>query len=178
MDTDLNKEEKTSGLSRRENSMRFVTANYRRGAFDVRRDWNDLGLSHRSWLRRHAVAVALWGGVLVAVAALSTWMLLPSSAPTYPEEPASADSVSIPVAHENVNRRIEFSDVSLEEVAAAVRNVYGVELENIPTDGSRLTLSYEGPASGLVEAINSVLGCSITIVDDNSGDADDSKAMK
>ena len=149
--------------SSREESMRFVVSHYRKGAFSPDRDWHELRLGG-SRLRRHAAAAAIWGGVLLASAAVATFLLVPS-APKEEKPTPEKERVEAPApAGKDISRRIEFADASLEEVADSISKVYGVSLSDMPAPGEyRLTLSYEGTAEELVEVINDILGTSIRV---------------
>lgn len=151
--------------SPQEKSLRFVAAHYRRDAFSSDRDWLALNIDNRSWLRRHTAAAAIWGGILLASAAVATWMLVPADRPQPAPRPTPAETHT--VAAPDLRRRtqrIEFADASLEEVADSIRSLYGVELTDMPVSGKyRLTLSYEGTADELVDVINDILGTSIRI---------------
>ena len=146
-----------------EDSMQFVASHYRKGAFDVSRDWKALHLKS-GWLRRHTGAAALLGGILLASAAGISYRLLSHEEPTTPVPiENNVTIIDTPLASEEAHR-IEFADASLEEVADSIHKIYGVTLTGLPAPGSyRLTLSYEGNAEDLVNAINDILGTSISI---------------
>lgn len=148
---------------REERSLRFVTEHYREGSFDTRRDWHALGLGRTSWLRRNIAAAAIWGIAIAACAGIATWILIPSGTPEPDAAPTHVVPATATVAPENANHRIEFTDASLEEVAAAVNKTYGVKLINLPDTDQHLTLSYEGTATDFVETLNALLGSSIRI---------------
>ena len=56
-------------------------------------------------------------------------------------------------------RVIDFEQAPLTEVVAKIREVYGVEVTNLPADADQyeLSLHYEGSALDLVETINDIL---------------------
>lgn len=61
-------------------------------------------------------------------------------------------------------KRIEFADTPLDSVANRIEEVYGVKVHGRnSTDTMRLTLSYEGTAQDLVEAINLTLDTHLSI---------------
>lgn len=148
---------------REERSLRFVAEHYRQDSFDARRDWLALGLGRTSWLRRNIAAASIWGIAIAACAGIATWLLVPSDTPEPNASPTHVVPATATVAPEDVNHRIEFTDATLEEVAAAVNKTYGVTLVNLPDTAQRLTLSYEGTATDLVETINALLGSAIRI---------------
>lgn len=147
-----------------ESSLEFVVNHWSKDAFDARRDWRELGLVRLPWWRRHAAAAAICGVVLAACAALGTWVIVSESENISEEQTQpAATPVEVSADPMTVSRRIEFSDASLQEVADAVAKIYGVRLENLPSEAGRVTLSYEGTAPDLVETLNFMLGSSIRI---------------
>lgn len=160
MDKSRNQDENVS----REDSLEFVVNHWSKDAFDARRDWRELGLVRLPWWRRHAAAAAIGGVVLAACAALGTWVIVSESENiSEVQTRPAATPIEISADPMTESRRIEFTDASLQEVAEAVRKVYGVSLENLPADAGRVTLSYEGTAPDLVETLNFMLGSSIRI---------------
>lgn len=148
---------------REERSLQFVAEHYRKGSFDAKRDWLALGLGRTSWLRRNIAAAAFWGVALVACAGLATWALIPKDSTEKSQVETVEAPATQPVAPQKISHRIEFTDATLEEVVAAVNEIYGVTLTNLPETNQRFTLSYEGTAEDFVQTLNSLLGSSIAI---------------
>lgn len=145
-----------------EESLRFVVSHYSDDAFSARRGWERLGIQRESWWRRHAVAASVGAVVLAASAAITLWHMNDAQAPSAPAVETVAPSAPASVSATE-SRRIEFSDASLPEVVAAIEHVYGVKVSGHTDSSERLTLSYEGSATGLVDAINELLGTDLRI---------------
>lgn len=142
-------------------SVDFVARHYRKGAFRPRSYF--FGSRMGGLARRWGVAASIAGAALVASACFYTFVLRDAS-PAVPA-PAPADvETAAPVTAETRVLRIEFVDAPLADVVAEIENVYGVEVGGIPAGKDyRLTLSYEGTATDLVETINELLGTSLTV---------------
>lgn len=140
-----------------EDSERFVARHYRHDAFRAERALRRLGFVASPW-RRWRVAAAVAVGI--ALTGTAAWMLSrPESAP-----------VCEPVATEQENaftavRAVEFENAPLIEVAEGIRDTYGVNISGLPDNAAelRLTLRFEGNVEDLIEAINDILGTSITV---------------
>ena len=142
-----------------EQELDFVSSFYREDAFRPNARFRTAPAFRRRriirWAAASLVAVSLGAGAVVAYRSLETPRQ--TEHPTAPSStPASADNAS-------AVKRIEFTDTPLSRVAEEVEKVYGVELENLPTADTRLTISYTGDAADCVEAINEILGSSIRI---------------
>ena len=62
-------------------------------------------------------------------------------------------------------RVIDFEEAPLTEVVQKIKDVYGVEVTNLPTDPDQylLSLHYEGSALDLVDTINDILDIEMTV---------------
>ena len=60
---------------------------------------------------------------------------------------------------------IDFENATLPAVVAKIKEVYGVEVVNLPesADEYKLSLHYEGTAADLVDTINETLGTDIKV---------------
>ena len=147
-------------------SFHFVVRFYRPGAF--RADRNPSGILYispvKSWWRRYGIAASFAGVALLASAIVIGYYAShesPSAAPMVEETTTRPVS---PAGAEEKIQRIEFTDVPLRQVVAKIEEVYGVKIEGLePGDTHRLTLSYEGTATDLVDTINDTLGTNLTI---------------
>ncbi len=140
-----------------EDSERFVARHYRHDAFRADRALRRLGIVASPW-RRWRVAAAVAVGI--ALTGTAAWML---SRPEPTLSPAPVEVVA-----ENAFtavRAVEFENAPLTEVAEGIRDTYGVNIAGIPDNAAelRLTLRFEGNVEDLIEAINDILGTSITI---------------
>ncbi len=144
-------------------SVSFVARHWRRGAFPQREVLADItGRRFLFMSRRVAAAVIAVAAAGCAVAAFLWYSHAsrpPEHAPVVPREHVAAP----PPRH--AVRRIELLDASMRQIAGEVREVYGVELVNLPSDDARLTLSYEGTADDFVATVNDLLGSDIRIAE-------------
>lgn len=145
-------------------SLDFVTQNYRRGAFSASRAWARMRLPGvRPWwmMQWRGVAAAVAVVALAATACIYTWVVPGTADDVQPEPPVM--QVAAPVS-ENRIERIEFSDEPLSVVVAEIERVYGVNVVNEPETGDyRVTLSYEGNAAELIETINELFGLNLEV---------------
>lgn len=137
-------------------SVDFVSHFYCRGAFVARRRF----VSHYRLWRWRGVAAALAGCVLAASAAI-VYVGTHRVGTAQPDLPAVEMSVE-PVKAEV--KRMEFVNAPLDSVVTRIENVYGVKVDGVSeSDTMRLTLSYEGTAEDLVDAINLTLDIHLSI---------------
>lgn len=144
----------------------FVLRHYRRGALSAKQAWRQLDIPapQPKWLGvfrgRRAAAAACVAAVLTASAFLGYRFVYggrQAAAPTT-AAPAAAPAGTQP------QPRLEFTDVPLAEVVATVERTYGVTVSGLGADSNlRLTLSYQGDADELLEAINQLLGTSLKV---------------
>lgn len=142
-------------------SLRFVTKFYSPGALRPDDSFITEGLSF--W-KRHAVAASIIGVTLLAVAAVSTHLVLNHTQPQ-PKIQKTETTVS-PVEEtpkiETV-KEMRFEEASLPEVVKAIEDAYGVKVAGKTEGQPSLTLSYKGTAEELVAAINDLLGTNLRI---------------
>lgn len=154
----MNQEEKT------EQSMDFVGAHYREGSFDKKRAWRRLGVNRIWWRRPGAIAASV--AAIVVAASACVLVFVPSGR----REEVHVAPLSVPAVEQAVapvakSTHIEFNDATLPEVVDAIERTYGVKIENVPQQSDNITLSYDGTAADLVETLNALLGCRMTISD-------------
>lgn len=149
-------------------SLDFVVRYYRPDAFRP-----DAGLFRtqvrRPWWRRGAIAASVIAATLVASACFYTFVLkAPAPAPVEGVS-APVETAATPTAKPTAQvSKIEFSDTPLADVVKEIEKVYGVEITGLPENGEyRLTLSYEGTATDLVETINEILGTGMKVNTEN-----------
>lgn len=136
----------------------FVAKHYREGRFSVAEAWKRLGIEPVRRFRRLRIAAAVAGAVFLSAAA----------AVLYHRYEAVPESVELmPVAPAQAVRLMDFDDMPLTAVVERIREVYGVEVANVPADAAeqRLSLRYEGNAADLVAAINDILGTEMQVVE-------------
>lgn len=147
-------------------SLDFIVKYYRPNAF--RTDDNlfcDVPVHQLPWWRRTAIAASIGIGILAASAFLYYNLKTVTNEQTVQEQVTLAPTEP-EVIFENEVKRIEFKDETLQEVATAITDTYGVEVDGIgEAKEIRLTLSYEGTAEDLVATINDLLGTNLKIAD-------------
>lgn len=158
-DSEMNQEEKI------ERSIDFVGAHYREGGFDKKRAWRSLGAGRIWWRRPGAIAASV--AAIVVAASACVLVFVPSGRR---EEKPVQQHQAVPVVEQTAmpvakSTHIEFNDAPLPEVVEAIERTYGVKIENVPQQSDNITLSYDGTAAELVETLNTLLGCQMTISD-------------
>lgn len=141
-------------------SVDFVARHYRHGAFSVSHAWRQCHV--RPWWKPTRAVAAVGACVfLIASACVYTW-IVPEFGQSGPDS-VQVDRVdhSVPSVHGVV--KIEFNDESLAVVVAEIERVYGVKVLNVPEREYRVTLSYEGTASDLIDTLNELLGTDMQI---------------
>lgn len=142
-------------------SIEFVGSHYDEDAFDASRTLRSIGFEKRRAFRFNARNIAA-AVATIAIAASACILIYNTSSKV--ESPAVEQKVETKtVSPVEISHKIEFNDASILTVAAEIEKIYGVEIENLPEEDYRLTLSYEGNARDLVETINELLGTHITI---------------
>lgn len=150
-------------------SLDFVARHYRKGAFpeDTSFMSSFLSASRRAFRRRLAIAAASAACVIVAVAAVITFMNRPAPTPAQPVIIEQSQPAVTPVSEKRSADevvRLEFTDATLSEVITKIEETYDLKVTNLPEDmNQRLTLSYEGNAADLITSINEVLGTNLKI---------------
>lgn len=137
----------------------FVAKHYRRGLFSARTAWRGLGIGPSAFWRRMRVAAAV--AAVVAVSATAAIIYREYSAPEAVQQDVPA-KVCSPL--EEV-KAIDFENAPLAEVVDKIEAVYGVKVENLPSDadGYALSLHYVGSPVELVDVINDILGTRMTV---------------
>lgn len=144
-------------------SVSFVARHWRQGAFPQREVLASVTGRRFLFMSRGVaaavIAVVAAGCAVAAFLWYSHALRTPEHVPVAPREHVAAP----PPRH--AVRRIELVDASMRQIAGEVREVYGVELVNLPSDDARLTLSYEGTADDFVATVNDLLGSDIGIAE-------------
>ena len=148
-------------------NIKFVVTHYRRGRFAVEPGLRRMGFKQTTWTPVRIAASVAVVAVLSATAAImitqgyffagNTETVSSEQRGTLPQKKVKPAVVSVNV--------IDFEATSLPEVVAKIRDVYGVDIINLPEDAESYSLSlhYEGNAVDLVETINETLGTEMKI---------------
>ena len=141
--------------------IKFIADRYKKGLFAVEPALRRIkNAPVRWWTRSRIAAACVAAVVLTATAAIFVHNSYFSD--TNRPDPQAQPS-SIPAAE--IVRVIDFEDVPLPTVVEKIKEVYGVEVENLPDNAAdyHLSLRYEGSAIDLVETINDILDTDMTI---------------
>lgn len=146
-------------------SLNFVTSHYREGAFRPDPDLFRTKRSFQQLLRRHGVAAAVVAGILTVAACAVVLSLRDAEIHEQLITPAETEQSVEPTVENTADSvvKLEFTDAPLSEVVEEIEKSYNVTVENIPATDLRLTLSYEGTATDLVDTINELLGTKLKI---------------
>ena len=136
--------------------IRFIARHYRKGLFAVEPALRRIkGTKGVWWTRTRIAAACTAAAILTATAAVFVHNgYFTSSGPNNVQD---TEQAALPAA-ETV-RVIDFEEAPLTQVVAKIREIYGVEVTDLPADPDQYTLSlhYEGSAIDLVETINDIL---------------------
>lgn len=134
-----------------EKDIKFIARHYRKGRFSVEKGWRQLNIR----------PVSIWRRIRVAAAVAAVIVLSATAAVIYNHYTPQTEQ-SAPV---EIVRVIDFENTPLPTVIAEIREVYGVEIDNIPENAAEynLSLRYEGNAVDLVATINDILETQMTV---------------
>lgn len=131
----------------------FIAQRYREGRFSVEKGLRRLNMARAYKLRRLGVAAAVTSVLVLSATAAMIWRHYSSVSVT--EDP----KIETVISQTEVVKVIDFENASLPAVIKEIKEVYGVEVVNLPENAwdYRLSLHYEGNAVDLVNAINEIL---------------------
>ena len=139
----------------------YIAKHYKKGLFDVEPALLRIKPSTAKWWTRSRIAAAcIATAVLTATAAVFVHN-------GYFAQPSTDTGITQPTntPTSEIVRSIDFENAPLPTVVQRIREVYGVEVTDIPADASEhsLSLHYVGSATDLVETINDILDTDMTI---------------
>ncbi len=141
--------------------IRYIAKHYRKGLFATDSALRRIKGVDRPWWTPAKIAAA---SVVVVVMGATATVLIRNS--HINETPTSIEQVQPSVIpSEAVVRVIDFEETPLTVVVSEIRNIYGVEVTNLPANAAeyKLSLHYEGSAADLVETINTILDTDMEI---------------
>ncbi len=143
--------------------LNFIARHYRKGMFAVEPALRRIkGTKAPWWTRSRIAAACIVATILTATAAVFVHnRYFTYSDPLTPETEQSALSAA------EIVRTIDFEEATLTEVVLKIRDVYGVEVTNLPVDPDQyiLSLHYEGSALDLVDTINDILDTEMKVIE-------------
>lgn len=140
----------------------FIASKYRKNIFDTKAALRRIKpvKGFRSYITKVAAASIVFA-VVGATASILFFTDLFNSVPEQPENTAT----ELPISPERIVKVIDFEDAPLPLVIEKIREIYGVEVTDLPHDAEtyRLSLHYEGTAIDLVETINDILDLNMRV---------------
>lgn len=138
----------------------YIAKRYSRGKFSVDKGWKRLNIK----------PVFKWSILKIAAAISSVVVLSATAAVIYHEyelknsPERTIEEVIKPTQLEAV-KVIDFENTPLTSVISKIKDVYGVEVVNIPDNAEEyhLSLHYEGNAVDLVATINDILETQMSV---------------
>lgn len=143
------------------NEIKFIASHYKKGLFAVEPALRRIRGVPVRWWTRSRIAVACVAAVfLTATAAIFIHK-------SYFSDTSEQMLKPYPLPAAEIVRVIDFEDAPLPIVVEKIREVYGVEVGNIPENAGEyhLSLHYEGSATDLVETINDILDLDMVIIE-------------
>lgn len=140
----------------------FVASRYMKGKFSVKDGWARLGISPQTaWWKRTRVAAAIGGFIFLSAAAAVVYHQYSFRSDNEIELPQPTEDI----APAFVVKAIDFENIALPIVVERIKEVYNVDVVNIPenADALNLSLHYEGNAFDLVDTINEILGTQMSV---------------
>lgn len=143
------------------NDIKYIARHYKKGLFAVEPALRRINPAATKWWTRSRIAAACIGAVvLTATAAVfvhNSYFARPSS------DTEAMQPSTLPASE--IVRAIDFENAPLPTVVQKIREVYGVEVIDMPADASEYSLSlhYVGSATDLVETINDILDTDMKI---------------
>lgn len=133
----------------------YIAKRYKKGKFSVEEGWKRLNITPAfNWRTKIIAASVASVVVLTAAAAVIVYQHSINNQTTT----NSTTEKTIEIAPEQVVKVIDFENTPLPVVIAKIKDVYGVEIVNIPENAEdyNLSLHYEGNAIDLITTINEI----------------------
>lgn len=144
-----------------EKEISFIAKRYRRDKFSVDNGWKSLHIKPTSSWRRMKTAAAVASVIVLSAAAAVIYHQTTLKTEQTPEAPVTIN----PIAPLDAVKVIDFENAPLPAVITKIKEVYGVEVNNLPENADEyyLSLHYEGNARELVATINEILETEMTV---------------
>lgn len=140
-------------------NIKFVATYWRPNAFSVKKGLVAIGIKKNINVWRRVAVITIVVSILSASAAI--YFALQKS-----QQNQSLQQIEKTIERKHPlekSKRIEFYDTPLSVVVPKIEEIYNIKIENLPDEEYRLSLSYEGNASDLVNTINELLGIELII---------------
>ena len=138
----------------------YIAKRYRKGSFQADKGWKRLDIAPAlKWKRMRAAAI------IASVVALSATAGIVFYQYTKPSKQETKQTTEKPISKKEVVKVIDFENTALPTVISKIKEVYGVEVLNIPDNAEdyKISLHYEGNAVDLIATINDILDTKMTV---------------
>ena len=142
-----------------EEDVSYIAKRYHKGKFSVEEGWKRLNIVLPLRRRLIRIAAAIVSAITLSAAAT---VLFHKAIEKQPDAKIEETIVTSP---KQIIKVIDFENTSLPIVILKIKEVYGVEVTNLPENADELHLSlhYEGNPVDLVTTINDILDTEMTI---------------
>ena len=143
----------------KEEDIDYIAGYYRAGLFSTKNGWRRLGITPLTGWKRLKIAAA----IALCFAFSVTASVLDFTQTHTEKEPEHKESFTSD--QKKIARIIDFENTPLPEVIRKIKDIYGVEISNIPENAEEIHLSlhYEGTALDLISAINEILDTNMEV---------------
>ncbi|MDE5878043.1 MAG: hypothetical protein K2H47_11175 [Muribaculaceae bacterium] len=141
--------------------IQYIARHYRKGLFATEPALRRIRPDNRPWWTPAKIAAA---SVVVVIMGATAAVLIHNSSINNTPAPTEQVQPSV-IPAKAVVRIIDFEETPLTVVVTEIKDVYGVEVTNLPKNAAdyKLSLHYEGSAADLVETINTILDIDMKI---------------
>jgi hypothetical protein len=144
-----------------EEDIEYIAKRYDHGRFSVNNGWKRLDIT----------STAKWRPMKIVAAIVSVVVLTATASLIYHQYSVNAEQEQVITPNTGSNnseeliRVIDFENAPLPNVIERIKEVYGVDVVNIPenAEGYNLSLHYEGNADDLLATINEILGTEMAV---------------
>jgi hypothetical protein len=139
----------------------YIAKRYNRGKFSVEKGWKRLNI--RPAFKYTGLKIAAVISSVVFLSAAAAIIYQQYEVKNAPQK--SIQETAQPSASLTVVKIIDFENVPLPTVISKIKEVYGVEVVNVPDNAGEyhLSLHYEGNAVDLVSTINEILETQMSV---------------
>ncbi len=143
-------------------NQKFVVRHFKEGRLLPNEGWHRFKLTHHiNSIKRYIAAASVSAVILAATASLYYYSNTRDSSSKEDMHLTPIED-TMPSAEYKIEK-IEFHNATLKEVIAEIERVYDVSISNVPEEEIRMTISYEGTASDVVENLNDLLNINLIV---------------
>lgn len=144
-----------------EKEINFIAKRYQDGKFSVDKGWKRLNIKPISRWKRIRIAASIACVIVLSATAAVIYHQYSMKTEQAQSTKENIEAIS-PIQAVKI---IDFECSSLPDVISEIKEVYGVEVVNLPENAEEyhLSLHYEGNAADLVATINDILGTQMIV---------------